>query len=209
MIVVQDLSEEKLNEVAHLIGESFYDFPYEQGEGGLKALIPSRTAMDEYMKALVRAGISNGSFYATSERGEGYIMLSDSFGTHPGFRAIVRMFRDVKKALGGWKKTVAFFKAATGGGETLEAKMKKEKRPYVKIEMLLVTKEFQHQGYMRKLMEFAYETAAQKNAAVILDTDARAKSDRYVHLGMTLCGTRETAGFTLYDLIREPQTART
>ena len=205
MIQVKTISESRLDEISAEIGASFYDYPYETGEGGLKALIPSREAMNAYMKALVRAGIASGTFYATSERGEGYILLTDSFGSHPGARALAGMLREIKDALGGWKQAAAFFKAATGGGETLEARMKKAKRPYVKVEMLLVTKEHQGQGWMRRLMEFADEKGREKRAAVILDTDAKGKCDRYVHLGMKLDNVRETAGFKLYDLIWEPE----
>lgn len=56
MIQVKTISESRLDEIAAEIGASFYDYPYETGEGGLKALIPSREAMNAYMKALVRAG---------------------------------------------------------------------------------------------------------------------------------------------------------
>ena len=205
MIQITELPESKLDEIAAQIGESFCDYPYEAGEGGLKAMIPSREAMNAYMKALVRAGIASGTFYATSERGEGYILLTDSFGGHPDAKTLAKMFGEIKDALGGWKRAAAFFKAAAGGGETLETKMKKKKRPFVKVEMLLVTKPYQGQGYMRRLMEFAYEQADAKRAAVILDTDARGKCARYEHLGMKLAGVRETAGYQLYDLIREPE----
>ena len=57
MIQVKTISESRLDEIATEIGVSFYDYPYEAGEGGLKAL--------------VRAGIASGTFYATSDRGEG------------------------------------------------------------------------------------------------------------------------------------------
>ena len=42
---------------------------------------------------------------------------------------------------------------------------------------------------------------------VILETDARSKCDKYLHLGMELAGTRRfgTHGL-LYDLIRYPET---
>lgn len=42
---------------------------------------------------------------------------------------------------------------------------------------------------------------------VILETDARSKCDKYLHLGMKLAGTRRfgTHGL-LYDLIRYPET---
>ena len=116
MIQVKTISESRLDEIGAEIGASFYDYPYEAGEGGLKAL--------------VRAGIASGTFYATSDRGEEYILMTDSFGSHPGAKALVGMLREIKDALGGWKQAATFFKAANGGGGTLETRRKKAKRPY-------------------------------------------------------------------------------
>ena len=199
---VRHLSEEALHQVASQIGESFWDYPYADGEGGLKALIPSRQAMCEYMKAFVVAGMESGTLYST-DGGEGYILLTTSDGEHPGMRSILKMGVTMKNALGGWGKLSAFLKTANAGGEPLEKVMRREKKPFVKVEMLIVTKEYQGQGYMRKLMGFAYATAARRGASVILDTDARGKCDRYLHLGMKLARTRTAAGFPIYDLIRE------
>lgn len=40
---------------------------------------------------------------------------------------------------------------------------------------------------------------------VILDTDARSKCEKYMHLGMQLAGTRKFGEFgTMYDLIKYP-----
>lgn len=69
MIQVKAISEGRLDEIAAEIGALFYDYPYEAGEGGLKAMIPSREAMNAYVKALVRTGIANGTFYAVLEEG--------------------------------------------------------------------------------------------------------------------------------------------
>ena len=60
---VRHLSEEALHQVASQIGESFWDYPYADGEGGLKALIPSRqlagavsvTLSDEELRQLAAA----------------------------------------------------------------------------------------------------------------------------------------------------------
>ncbi len=199
---IKSLPNKKLDEIASLIGESFWEYPYEKDEGALKELVPSRRAMDEYMRALVVAGIESGTFYSTNG-GKGYILLTDSNGSHPGFLSIWRMMHSIKKALGGWGRLITFFKKANAGGESLEKKMKKQKKPFVKVEMLVVTKEHQGQGYMRKLLDFAYRSADKKGCACILDTDAKGKCDRYIHLGMELEQTRETAGFKIYDLIRK------
>lgn len=40
---------------------------------------------------------------------------------------------------------------------------------------------------------------------VVLDTDAKSKCDKYVHLGMALAGTRRFGTYgVLYDLIKYP-----
>ena len=71
------------------------------------------------------------------------------------------------------------------------------------LAMLVVRKEYQGQGYMRQLMEMVYEIADEKNLAVILDTDAEDKVERYEHLGMELVKTRDLGeGVFMYDLYR-------
>jgi len=41
---------------------------------------------------------------------------------------------------------------------------------------------------------------------VILETDAKSKCDKYVHLGMELAGTHDLGAFgKLYDLIKYPE----
>lgn len=199
---VRHLPEETISKVAAQIGESFWDYPYADGEGGLKALIPSRQAMCDYMRSFVTAGMESGTLYST-DGGEGYILLTTSDGEHPNLKSLLKMAYSMKNALGGWGSLSAFLKTANAGGEPLETIMKRENKPFVKVEMLIVTKEYQGQGYMRRLMQFAYKMAAKRNAAVILDTDAKGKCDRYLHLGMKLARTRTAAGFPIYDLIRE------
>ena len=69
---------------------------------------------------------------------------------------------------------------------------------------LVMLKEYQGQGYMRQLMEFAYEKADAYGVPCILDTDAKNKLDKYCHLGMEHVATRKLAGDCyLYDLMRD------
>ena len=93
--------------------------------------------MTEYMKSFVIAGIESGTFYST-DNGEGYILITDTNGNHPNFGSIVRMAKRMKNALGGWGKLFYFLKQANSGstGKPLEIQMKKQKKPYVKVEML-------------------------------------------------------------------------
>lgn len=94
------LSNAKIDEISALIGASFWDYPYEKGEGGLKPFFPSKAAMTEYMKSFVIAGIESGTFYST-DHGEGYILITDTKGNHPNFRSIIKMAQRMKNAFGG------------------------------------------------------------------------------------------------------------
>lgn len=116
----------------------------------------------------------------------------------------IKMIMAEKKALGGFSNMKAFIKACFAEGGSIETRMKKAKRKFIRIEMLVVRAEFQWQGFMRKILEDVYKVADKENVSVILDTDDKDKAARYEHLGMKLerirnCGEK----FHMYDLIRE------
>ena len=59
---------------------------------------------------------------------------------------------------------------------------------------------------MRRVMEMAFAEGDRLGVPVILETDAKSKCDKYIHLGMELAGTRRFGDFgALYNLIRYPQ----
>jgi hypothetical protein len=71
--------------------------------------------------------------------------------------------------------------------------------------MVCVPEEFQGQGYMRSVMELAYAEGNRLKVPVILETDAKSKCDKYIHLGMHLEGIRDLGNYgKLYDLIKYP-----
>ena len=112
--------------------------------------------------------------------------------------------RHVYNALGGFSNMKRFIKACFSEGGTIETRMRKAKRKFIRIEMLVVRKEYQKQGFMRQMLDYTYKLADSRNVPVILDTDDKDKSQRYQHLGMKLDRIR-TGGerFHMYDLIRE------
>lgn len=70
---------------------------------------------------------------------------------------------------------------------------------------MCVTEKYQGQGYMRKVLEMAFADGNRLQVPVILETDAKSKCDKYMHLGMELAGTRDAGELgTLYDLIKYP-----
>ena len=167
--------------------------------------ISTREDMFTYMDAIVRAAYKSGVLYTTSERQEGYLMLSgEGAGGSIGFIDGMKMIMAEKKALGGFVNMKKFISACFCDGGTIETRMRKAKRKFLRIEMLVVRKEYQGRGFMRQMMEFSYHLADKKYVPVILDTDDKDKAARYEHLGMKLdrvrsCGER----FHMYDLIRE------
>ncbi len=202
-VQVKNLSTEQIDEIARAIGDSFYDHDYGESEKGIAKYITDRKMMTQYMKVFVVAGMKSGTLYATSERGEGYILLMGSKWEKMKLGAAIGMLKDMLKALGGFKKSLEFLNTIKKGGVALDDKLKKEKKDFLQVVMLVVRKEYQGQGYMRQLMEFAYEKADAYGVPCILDTDAKNKLDKYCHLGMQHVATRKIAGDCyLYDLIR-------
>lgn len=206
-IKVTNLSENEIEQICREIGDSFYDHAYGRKkdgttEYGLRKLLDSREKMYQHMKACFLAGYESGCLYSTSSRGEGYILVTCK-GQDLSFKSGIRMIRAIVKNLGGLRGGIQFVRRIATGGKTYEDELKKKKIPYMNLAMLVVRKEYQGQGYMRQLMEMLYQIADEKNLAVILETDAENKVERYEHLGMELVKTRDLGeGVFMYDLYR-------
>lgn len=71
--------------------------------------------------------------------------------------------------------------------------------------LVCVREPYQGRGYMRQVMNTVFAEGDRLGVPVILDTDARSKCIKYVHLGMELAGTRRFGEYgALYDLIKYP-----
>ena len=198
------LNKEEVTAISRQIADAFYDYKYNDEDLGLVKYIKSREDMFVYMNAITQAAYNSGLLYTTSDKHEGYLMLSGEGAGRVRFFDGIKMIMAEKKALGGFSNMKSFIKACFAEGNTIETRMKKAKRKYIRIEMLVVRPEFQGQGYMRKILEDVYRVADKRKVSVILDTDDKDKAMRYQHLGMKLdrvrnCGER----FHMYDLIRE------
>ncbi len=204
MIKLSGLTDEQVHEISSRIADAFYDYKYNEDDLGLIKYIRSRQDMHTYIDAIVRASYNSGLLYTTSEKEEGYLILSGDGVGSIGFVDGMKMILAEKKALGGFKNMKAFISACFAEGNTIETRMRKAKRKFIRIEVLVVRPEYQKQGFMRQMMEYVYALADKRGVPVILDTDDKDKSLRYQHLGMRLdrirnCGEK----FHMYDLIRE------
>lgn len=93
-----------------------------------------------------------------------------------------------------FRELVRFIKSMKNGGMGLREQLDKEKKPYIFVGMVCVREAYQGQGYMRKVMDMAFAEGNRLQVPVILDTDAKSKCDKYMHLGMELAGTRDWLG---------------
>ena len=103
------------------------------------------------------------------------------------------------------KELIRMGQAVSKSGTSLQDRMKKEKKPYIFVGMVCVPEQYQGQGYMRKVMELAYAEGNRLQVPVLLETDAKSKCDKYMHLGMQLDGIRDLGKYgKLYDLVKYP-----
>ena len=195
---VETLDEAVIADIGHAFG--YYDYGTEQG---LASAFPSREATAAFIRGYVRMALQSGMMHTTGERGEGYIAYK-----LPGEKLKVKAMLPLAKAFFGalkGKDLVRFLRIMAKGGQGLNDRMGREKKPYVFVGLVCVREKYQGQGYMRRVMDIAFAEGDRLGVPVILETDAKSKCDKYIHLGMEIAGTRRFGEHgVLYDLIRYP-----
>lgn len=196
MIKATNLTDAEINKIAL----TYANYAYPDNDKGMFPF--EKECLVKYIYGFAKACMQAGILYTTSEKHEGYIALSAPDTKYP-IKAIKTLMKGMVDALG-FRRLIKFMRFISNGGESLESKMKKEKRKFVMIELLAVTEEYQHQGYMRTLMEFAFETADKYGLPCIVDTDEGIKRDKYCHLGVHQVLTRNFGDDRYsYGMIRE------
>lgn len=195
---VLELDENIIEDIGHAFG--YYDYGTEHG---LIDAFPSREAVAAFICGYARMALKSGMLHATSENGEGYIAYK-----LPGQKVSLKAMLPLAKGLIGSlniKDLIRFVKVMVKGGTGLDKQFDKTKTPYIYVGMVCVRDQYQGQGYMRKVMDIAFAEGNRLGVPVILDTDAKSKCDKYMHLGMELAGTRRFGEYgVLYDLIKYP-----
>lgn len=196
---ITEMTEQEIRD----IGDAFADYIYEEGEEGMFSIFGSREKVSRYICAFARAALRCGWIWAVGENREGFLAISSSGSPAPA--SVMAGFLWNSLRILGLKDALRLAKSLNAGGRTLEESMKKEKQPFIKIEMLCIRKPYQGQGYMREALEAVFRMADEKKVSCILDTDGRLKMEKYCHFGMQLVQTRRIAeNIRMYDLIREP-----
>ena len=198
-MLVSSIDNRYLEAIGHAFG--YYDYG---SETGLAAAFESPEKTAVYITGFARAMLQASLLYTTSSRYEAFIAYK-----LPGQKirpaAFLPLLRGVFQSLT-FGELLRFARAMKKGGASLHDRYDKQKKPFVYVGMVCVLEAYQHQGYMRKLLDMAYREGDRLGVPVILETDAMSKCVKYQHLGMELAGTRDVGAFgTLYDLIRYPK----
>lgn len=195
---VTQLEEQRIQSIGHAFG--YYDYGDEKG---LVSCYRDQEAAAIYINGYVRMALKGGILYTTSENKEAYIAYSvpgQKIGLRAGMELLKALFRSMSL-----KEMIHFFQVMGKGGPDLKSRMDKEKKKYIFVGLVCVTEPYQGQGYMRKAMELAFAEGNRLRIPVILDTDAKSKCDKYMHLGMELVGTRNLPGYgKIYELAKYP-----
>lgn len=126
--------------------------------------------------------------YTTGENQEGFIAYKLP-GQKVSLKAGLPLVKGFFSAMN-LKEALGFFKIMAKGSPGLDDQFKKAKKPYIFAGMVCVREAYQEQGFMRKVLDIAFAEGDRLDMPVILDTDAKSKCDKYVHLGMEVVGTR-------------------
>ena len=195
---VTTLDENLIHDIGHAFG--YYDYGQETG---MTAAFSCQEATADYICAYVRGMLRGGFLHTTSARGEGYIAYKLP-KQKLGFKVLWPIAKGMLRN-STLKRLLRFAISIKRGGVSLQDRMDKEKKPHIFVGLVCVREKYQGQGYMRKVMDIAFAEGDRLGVPVILETDAKSKCDKYVHLGMELAGTRDIGKFgKLYDLIKYP-----
>ena len=196
---VTDLDAQIPDQIGHAFG--YYDYGEEIG---MDSFFRSKDAVADYIAGYVRMAFAGGMLYGIREPGRGYIaykLPKEKMGLKTMWPIACGMLHNSTL-----KRLLQFGIAIKRGGVSLQDRMDKEKKPYIFVGLVCVREQYQGQGYMRKVLDLAFAEGDRLGVPVILETDAKSKCDKYIHLGMELAGTHDLGAFgKLYDLIKYPK----
>ncbi len=189
MIKVTDMSKEELVYYGTQIGEAFV------AEGAGLAAIASKEDMVKAFEIMTEYFYKAGVLYTTSEQHEGFLAYwhkTTKMKIGAALHMVFRMLREM---------SFKGIKAVIGGGEERYAKLYKKEKDYIAVSMVVVLKEFQGKGFMKKVLEQPFAEARKLGILCVLDTDTPLKVTKYEKCGMKNTGKKALkSGACLYTM---------
>lgn len=174
MIRLENLSKEDIHRIANTIAEAFLC------EDGMITRSLNQKEASAYFEIMIKEAYKVNSLYATSEKEEGYCIYWHKGKGPSTWREILAFFTYMKKIpMQSLQKLVVSHHDWTD----YEMQFQNEK-DYLDVYLIVVRKEYQGQGFFRKMMEELMEIAKRDQVMMILDTDSERKAQKYMHMGM-------------------------
>ena len=199
MIKVTNMSKEELVYYGTRIGEAFV------AEGAGLAATASKEDMVKAFEIMTEYFYKAGVLYTTSEQHEGFLAYWHKTTKMKIGAALHMVFRMLREMSFRGVKTVA-----ESGGE-LYARLYKKEKDYVAVSMVVVLREFQGKGFMKKVLEQPFAEARELGIGLVsysmthipcvLDTDTPLKVTKYEKCGMKNTGKKALkSGASLYTM---------
>jgi len=183
------------------MADAFLDYDWSRGNRGMCEYL-DREHFYRLTRGYFEAAVRNGSLYSAGDRGEGYMIFEtpETKSSLGGSLLLMKWMADAYGPVKGIRQIGEILRSGT----FLAADMRKRKQPFTKIEFIAVTKAFQKQGHMRRMIDYAFSVSGRLGLPCILTTDDEKKVRIYEHFGMKMVREHRIAeNATYYDMLWE------
>lgn len=189
IVKVQSKTDEQIAEIGRKIGSAFA-----AENSGIVTKVP-REDVIKIFEIMTEFYYKLGVLYTLQEIEAGFIAFWTKDFRIPlkhKLRLVRRMLREVPIR--------SCLNIAPTGSEQF-AKIYRHEQGYVAVSTLVVLEEFQHQGFMPRLLETPFSIASERGIPCVLDTDTELKIKKYEKCGMRITGCiKMMNGFPLYTM---------
>ena len=190
MIRCENLTGEDLKRIGTQVADAFLSEP------GCFSVLPAQEA-HRLFTLIVEMGYHCGHLYTTGPEQAGFCIYWTK-KQRPGMWVQLKMGLKMARTLS-MKSGMAMMRSQKNWKPTEKRYAKWDN--YVEVFLLAVRKEYQGQGYFRRMLSEPFALAEKLGTICVLDTDAQVKADKYAHVGMTVVDSRPQAGgITMFAL---------
>lgn len=198
---ITHLTKQEMEDLSSKLADSFMNYEMTPGNKGMAEYLDTEH-YSRLIRAYLEAAVRNGSLYCAGDHGEGYIVMTtpDTKGTLTG--SVLQAWWSLRAY--GLVKGIRQVSEIMAAGPFVSMEMKKAGKECVHIEIVAVMREYWHQGWMRRMMEFAMKEAEDRGLPLLLVTDDARKVKMYEHFGMKMVREHKIAyNSWYYDMLKE------
>ena len=194
MICLHQITKEHLEDIARAFAASF-----SSDDGIIPACMNEEEAF-HYFFITLDAYQKRGKLYALSEKEEAYCVYYRKNKGLPWYMDLVLMYRYMRAIPARVMQKMLVVRQ----GWTDYTVYHFDTKDFVDVCLVCVRREYQGQGYLRKLLAQPFAEAAEAGIPCILDTDTPLKAAKYGHAGMRIEKDAVLkSGIHMYTMIRD------